>query len=307
VAHKEIFHGILVPLVTPLNEHYEIDFAALERILNHVIKGGVHGVFILGTTGEATTLPFEHRKSLIEETNKIIAKRIPFWVGISDTVVQNSLQLATHAAKHGAAAVVAAPPYYRPLQQEELKNYYWKLADRVSVPLYLYNFPALTKIEIATETVFKLAEHPNIWGLKDSSGDLPYLKKLLNKSLDSPFTWLVGPEALLLKSLALGAHGGVNGGANLFPELFVEAYNAFQKKDQDRCDASYNLIQQVGKEIYREGYPNGSFLKGLKSALAAAHWCDNILMPPFERYDEALQNEIAKQAAIIKEQLEKHL
>lgn len=293
----------MVPLVTPLNAHYEIDFTALEQLINHVIQGGIHGIFILGTTGEATSLTYKQRESLIERTHLFISQRVPFWVGISDTVVQDSLRLAACAAAHGAAGVVAAPPYYRPPQQQELKKYYLDLANQVPLPLFLYNFPALTKVEIDPDTVFTLAKHPNIWGLKDSSGDLSYLQKLLTKALDTPFTWLVGPEALLLKSMALGTHGGVNGGANLFPELFVGAFNAFQQKQQEKCETYSKLIQWVGTEIYREGRPNGSFLKGLKAALATANLCQNILMPPFESYDIALQKEIAIQQEQIKDQL----
>lgn len=303
MKNKKRFEGIMVPMVTPLNDQQQIDFEAVEQLIEHMLKGGVHGIFILGTTGEATSLSYAHRKALIQHTGPLLANRIPFWVGISDTATTELLDLADFAAANGADAVVAAPPYYVPMQQKELQQYYTYIANHVAMPLYLYNYPSLTKVEIATETVKKLSEHPNIWGLKDSSGYLPYLEELLAFKLPNDFNWLVGPEELLFESLSMGAHGGVNGGANLFPSLYVGAYEAHCQKDTKKSLAYKQLIDQVGAKIYRGVYPDGSFLKGLKAALALEGLCQNILTHPFDAYSKTIQEEIGAAVAEIQNQM----
>lgn len=303
MKNKKCFEGIMVPMVTPLKNQHEIDFEALDLLIEHMLQGGIQGVFILGTTGEATALSYAQRKALIQHTGRLLKNKIPFWVGISDTATKELFDMATVAAANGASAVVATPPYYAPPQQKELKHFYLYIADRVPIPLYLYNYPSLTKVEIAPETVKILSEHSNIWGLKDSSGDLNYLQELLTLQITTDFNWLVGPEELLFKSLTMGAHGGVNGGANLFPSLYVSAYNAFRNKDTEKCQLYKQLIDQVGAEIYRGAYPERSFLKGLKAALAQKHLCRNILMHPFENFTKAIQEEIGLAMEEIQKQI----
>ena len=113
------------------------------------MKGGIHGIFILGTTGEASYVSYAQRKELIKSSGHFINNRVPFWVGITDTSFQESVELANFASQYGAATVVAAPPFYMPIEQSELINYYHYLANACKLPLYLNNIPSLTKIEIS--------------------------------------------------------------------------------------------------------------------------------------------------------------
>ena len=300
---EAIFSGIMAPMVTPVDEKFSIDHRALERLINHMIEGGIHGIFILGTTGEASSLSYAQRKELIKSSGHFINNRVPFWVGITDTSFQESVELANFASQYGAAAVVAAPPFYIPIAQSELIYYYQYLANACKLPLYLYNFPSLTKIEISPETVKQLSAHPNIWGIKDSSNNIEYLKKLLALDLKRPFNWLLGPEAILCDSLAMGAHGGVNGGANLFPKLYVKAYDIFRNGTSQQKATFQKLINLVGSTVFKESYLNAFFLKGLKAALAAENICENFMMLPLQPYDSKTESEIIESVKAIKEQL----
>lgn len=142
------FRGIVPPMVTPLLGGDELDVAGLERLVEHLIAGGVSGIFILGTTGEAPSLSYRLRRELIERSARLIAGRVPMLVGITDTSLVESLDLAGHSADCGAAAVVAAPPYYLPPGQPELREYLDHLAGRTPLPLMLYNMPSLTKLYV---------------------------------------------------------------------------------------------------------------------------------------------------------------
>src|SRR5690606_18693314 len=188
--------GIIPPLLTPLTDDYNLDVSAVHRLIDHLVAGGVHGVFILGTTGEATGLKYDVRQEMIKETCLAAKNRIPVMVGITDTSLGESLKLAHLAKEHGAMAVVAAPPYYFNLGQQELLEYYEDLANCLPLPLYLYNMPGLTKVHIDAYTAIKLSENPNIIGLKDSSANTVYFQSLIHGIQREDFGLFVGPEEI---------------------------------------------------------------------------------------------------------------
>ena len=164
--------GVIVPLVTPLLDRDTLDTGGLERLIEHVLAGGVQGLFILGTTGEGPSLGYRLRHELIERTCRLAAGRVPVMGGITDTAFIESVRLAPTAADGGAAAVVAAPPYYYPARQLELVEYIEHLAAELPLPLLLYNLPGYTKLPFEPQTVRAAAAMPGIVGMKDSSGDM---------------------------------------------------------------------------------------------------------------------------------------
>ena len=149
--------GIVPPLVTPLLNNTTIDTEGLERLIEHVIAGGVHGIFILGTTGEAQSISVELRHEMIRQSARILNKRLPLLVGISDTSLQDSLSLARLASDSGADAVVSAPPYYFATGQAELAEFYEQLIPELPLPVYLYNMPTHTKVSFAPDTIRRIA------------------------------------------------------------------------------------------------------------------------------------------------------
>ena len=145
--------GVVPPMVTPLSAPEHLDAVGTERLVEHILAGGVHGLFLLGTTGEAPDLPYAVRHELVRRVCAQVAGRVPVLVGVTDTMFDESLRLAETAADAGAAGVVAAPPYYFAPGQPELVEYYARLADSLPLPLFLYNMPLQVQVSIAVPTV----------------------------------------------------------------------------------------------------------------------------------------------------------
>ena len=276
------YRGIITPMVTPLIDEETIDTNGLTRLVNHLIEGGVHGIFALGTTGEGSSLSYRLKHELIERTCDMVHNRVPVLVCITDSSPSESISLARFSENNRVAAVVAAPPFYFGLNQQELVRYYQKLADQLPLPLFLYNIPAQTKIMIETSTVQMLASHPNIIGIKDSSGNAPHFNTLLHllQEQRETFSVFAGPDEMLSTAVLMGGHGGVNSGSNLHPKLFVELYHASVTGDLKRVLTLQKKVMQLSAGIYQLGDTGASFLKGLKSAMSVAGLCDDFMLSP---------------------------
>ena len=284
----KMLSGVIPPMVTPLLETGALDVAGTSRLVEHILSGGVHGLFLLGTTGEATDLPYDIRRELVGRACADVAGRVPVLVGITDTVMDESLRLAEYAAECGADALVAAPPYYFAAGQPELVDYYRNLADRIPLPLFLYNMPAQVKVSISVPTVVELASHRNIIGLKDSSGNIGYFNTCRYAMRNNPdFRFFIGPEEAMGEVVLMGAAGGVAGGANLFPQTFVELYDAAVAKDVDRVRSIQERVMHVSSLIYGVGHHNSSFVKGVKCALSLMGICSGNLAAPREPFNAA--------------------
>ena len=273
-------------MVTPLRNRDELDVAGLERLIEHVLSGGVNGLFILGTTGEGPSLSYRLRRELIERVCKQVNRRVPVLVGITDTAFVESVNVARSAADSGADALVVAPPYYLPEGQPELQEYLDHLVAELPLPLYIYNMPALTKVHFELETVRRAMDNPRIIGLKDSSGDLNYFKSAAELVRQHRPDWplLIGPEEKLFDALQLGGHGGVSGGANLFPKLYIKVVEAHRTGNLARAQELQKQIQRVSDSFYRIGKYSSSIIKGIKCALSCMGICDDFMAEPFHRF-----------------------
>jgi 4-hydroxy-tetrahydrodipicolinate synthase len=272
-------------MVTPLRDRDTLDVAGLEKLIEHILSGGVGGLFILGTTSEGPGLSYRIRRELIKRVCHQVKNRVPVLVGITDTAFIESLHLAQYAADLGADAVVAAPPYYLPESQPELQEYLAHLVAELPLPLYLYNMPSLTKVSVELETVRWALDQPRIIGLKDSSGDLAYFKKAAEIIHARPdWTLLIGPEEKILEALALGGRGGVSGGANLFPQLYVRLVEAYRAGDLARAQALQQQVQRVSDALYHVGKYSSAIIKGIKCGLACLGICDDFMTEPFHRF-----------------------
>lgn len=276
--------GIIPPLITPLKDRDCLDHEGLERLIEHVIGGGVSGLFILGTTGEAPNLSYALRRELIERVCKLVAGRVAVLVGITDTAFVESVRLAGTASDCGADALVVTTPYYFPAGQTELNDYVRHLVPELPLPLMLYNMPTLTKVWFEIETVKALSDLEKIVGVKDSSGDLDYFGKLVNLRQQRPdWTFFVGPEHLLTEAVRLGGDGGVSGGANVFPELFVEAFDAAIAEDETTLKARLEVINSW-QRAYSIGKYASRHIKATKCALSLLRICDDSMAEPFHRF-----------------------
>jgi 4-hydroxy-tetrahydrodipicolinate synthase len=277
--------GIIPPMITPLLDNDTLDVQGVENLVEHMIAGGVHGLFVLGTTGEAPSLSYHLRYQLVELVCKQVAGRIPVLVGITDTSLYESVKLAKHSKACGAYAVVSAPPYYYAPSQQELIEYYLELADALPLPLFLYNMPSHVKVSFEPQTVKTIARHPNVIGLKDSSASMVYFHTLILTMKDHPdFSLLVGPEELTAEAVMLGADGGVNGGANMFPRLYVDIYEAAKNRDLDRVLELQEKVMNISNTIYKVGRYGSSYLKGVKCTCSLLGLCSDFMAAPYRSF-----------------------
>jgi len=287
--------GIIVPLVTPLANNDQIDVKSLEKLIEHVIEGGVHGIFVLGTSGEAQSISMRLREEMIRETSRILRNRLPLLVGISDTSLNDSAALAQKAYEAGAYAVVATPPYYFATGQSELIEYFENLLSILPLPLFLYNMPVHTKMSFDAKTIKYIAQNEKVIGFKDSSANATYLQTVMYSMRERPdFMIFVGPEEMTSEMLLMGASGGVNGGANLFPKLYVELYNAAKSHNIEKVRDLQQKVMQISTSIYNKGKYGSSYLKGLKCALSIAGICNDYPAMPFSSFDKETKTEIRK-------------
>ncbi|WP_341225213.1 dihydrodipicolinate synthase family protein [uncultured Arcticibacterium sp.] len=279
--------GIITPLITPLRPDFTLDDGALAKIINHAIAGGVSSIFPLGTTGEFASFSLNFQLDVIKKVCEQVNGRVAVLISITASCVEDTLKLAEMAEKCNADAVVATLPFYFSLSQDEISSYFTQIADNVNLPLYLYNMPGKTKINIAPETVNVLAKHPNIIGLKDSSGDMGYFGTV-SKLVEEPgFSLYVGPEEELAEALKLGAKGGVNGGSNLFPKFYVELFNAFEKGDLAQVDELQTKVRAFSAAVYNLTDNPNNYLQGLKAAMSIKGFCEPTLAPPLKALGSA--------------------
>ena len=291
--------GIIPPLITPLSGRDTLDHAGLERLIEHVVSGGVSGLFILGTTGEAPALSLRLRRELIKRTCEQVAGRLPVLVGVSDPSLEESLHMAAFAAENGADFAVAAPPYYWPLGDSELDVYYERLAEAVALPLFLYNMPALTKVSIPLSVVRSGLQHPKVVGMKDSSGNMSYLHQVLRlRGERSDWPVLVGDEETLLYAVEAGAQGGVNGGANVFPALYTAYFRASAGGDLKKARSLQRLVVRMG-DLYRTARHASATIRGIKCGLSLLGICGDLMAEPFQ----TLTSEERRSAAQIVEEI----
>ena len=286
--------GIIPPLVTPLKDNETLDVESLEKLIEHLIAGGVHGLFILGTTGEEQSLSYGVRQQMIRESARINNGRLPLLVCVTDTSMVESIRLAGVAADCGADGVVSAPPYYFATGQPELAQFYEELVPQLPLPVFLYNMPSHVKVSFAPDTVRRIAQNPQVIGFKDSSANAVYFQSVMYKMKERPdFAMLVGPEEITGECVLLGGHGGINGGANMFPELYVAMYDAASARDINRVLDLQQLIMQISTTIYTVGKHGSSYLKGLKCALSLLGIInDDFVASPFYKFETPERDKI---------------
>jgi 4-hydroxy-tetrahydrodipicolinate synthase len=179
---------------------------------------------------------------------------------------------------------VLSTPYYFPAGQTELISYVSAITQELPLPLMLYNMPSLTKVWFEIETLCTLSDIPNIIGVKDSSGDLEYFARLVDLRNARPdWTIMMGPEHLLAQAVQMGADGGVNGGANVLPRLFVQCYESARRGDKDSTQSLVDRIVQFGR-IYDIGKYASRHIKATKCALSLLGICDDFMAEPFHRF-----------------------
>jgi 4-hydroxy-tetrahydrodipicolinate synthase len=290
--------GVVPPVVTPLMGRASLDANAFCKLINRLIESGVHGLFLLGTTGEFCSLSGRTQRAVIDQGCAAAAGRVPIVVNVSHTSLDESVRLAKYAWRAGAGAVAICPPFYFPVTQNDLVRSLTKFARRVPLPVFLYNIPQNAGVEFEVETVGRLAEEPNIVGVKNSNGRLDYLAELKHIKQQRPsFSLLVGTEEIMLSSLAAGADGSVCGGANMFPHLYMSLYRAAVEGQNEEAERLQDLVTRVAEAVYTIGFSGTSYFRGLKATLAYLGVCNDLLAEPLERLNDNERQELHERLA----------
>ena len=283
--------GLIPPMVTPLDSKRRLDKVGVTNMVNHLVAGGVDGIFLLGTTGEGPHLGYAIREELVRmvcgEVKRCSGqsgnRTIPVLAGITETDLEAALAFAKKCKAWGTAAVVAAPPYYFKFTQAECLAWYTEMADRSPLPVVVYDMPAHTDTIIEPATVVKLAAHKNIVAMKDSSSVIALFNKyrLALEPFKDKFSLFMGPDEAMGEAVLLGADGGVCTGANLWPAQFKAMYLAAKAGDVEKVRKLQRFTTMSSYKLYGLGQGQIGFLKGVKAALAEMGLIQNVLAAPF--------------------------
>ena len=222
--------GIITPILTPMNPDETVNLEVLRQQIERLIQGGVHGIFPIGTNGEAYALSFDEKLAIIETCVDQVKGRVPVYAGTGCITTRETIELSKRAADLGADILSIITPSFAVASQKEMYDHYVEVAKHVDVPIVLYNIPARTGNKLLPETVAKLAKDVDvIMGAKDSSGDWDNLQAYirLTQDLDKGFKVLSGNDSLILKSLQAGGAGGIAGCSNVYPHVLSSIYNLF--------------------------------------------------------------------------------
>lgn len=234
--------GVVPPIVTPVDENERVDEAALRRVVDYIIKGGVHGILAMGSNGEFFGLEKEEHYRALSIILDQAAGRVPVYMGVADITTRECVKTAKRAEELGAQAITILPPMFLTPNEEELFQHFKAIAEATSLPVLLYNNPDKVKNNISVNLLLRLTEIPNIVGMKDSSGDMTLTAEYIRVTRDKDFKIFAGRDVMILGSMVYGAVGAVASTANIVPELVVEIYEKYVAGDMDGArEAQFKL------------------------------------------------------------------
>ena len=253
--------GIIPAMVTPLTSDGKINVESLRKLTNHLIDGGVHGLFPVGSQGEFYALTFEEKKRTIEVVVEEARGRVPVYAGTGAITTREAISLTKMAESAGASAVSVVTPFFIRPTEAELMEYYVAIAKATRLPILLYNNVARTGVNISADFVVRASKVDNIVGVKDSSGDMTLTAEYIRRAGET-FSVLAGRDTLIYGTLCYGGKGAIAATANVAPKMIVEIYEAFKAGDMKRSlDAQFRLAP------LRLAFDLGTFPVVIKEAL----------------------------------------
>lgn len=246
------FKGTGVALVTPFLEDQQVDFLSLERLINHVIAGGVDYLVALGTTGESATLTSSEKAKILKACVAYNKGRVPLMLGLGGNATQKLIDEIEQTDFYGVAGILSVSPYYNKPTQEGIIAHYRALADASPVPLVLYNIPGRTMSNMTAATTLALSHHPNIVGIKEASGNLEQCMQIA-ASMPKDFLLLSGDDLLTKPIQSVGGTGVISVLANAIPSSFK---TLIEGDESSSLQAAYSILKLNGL-MYEEGNPVG--------------------------------------------------
>lgn len=273
------FSGVVVPMITPLNQDLTIDTQAVEKIITLFSQNNIHPL-VLGTTGESSSINLVESLKLIEVAVKSKGKNQCIYAGLVGNQVSELIDRGNQYIALGVDCVVATLPSYYTLSSNEMTLFYQTLADKINGPLIIYNIKATTQMSIPFDVVANLSSYPNIWGLKDSERDYERMETFIKIFKDrDDFSYFCGWGAQGASSLEMGADGIVPSTGNYVPEMYKELYQAASKKDWKECQKWQEATDEVAI-LYQKDRTLGGSLAKLKALMHEKNICNKTMMPP---------------------------
>jgi 4-hydroxy-tetrahydrodipicolinate synthase len=249
--------GIIPPVATPMLANENLDIPRLRWFLDRLIAAGVHGLFVLGTNGECYALDESEKQQVIATTVEHVRGRVPVFAGTGAETTREAIRLTKTAEREGANGVSVITPYFISPSQLELVEHYRRVADSTRLPVLLYNNPSMTGgVRLEVDTVCRLAEIPNVAGVKDSSGDLQNTNEYI-RGVPERFSVLQGRDTLIYPSLIFGARGAIPATANIAPALCVEIFECFQRDDHAAAKAAQFRLNPLRLSLTLGTAPGG--------------------------------------------------
>ncbi len=269
------FRGTGVAVVTPFKSDSSIDFKALERVVNHIIDGGVSYLVVLGTTSEAATMNNEEKEAVISYIKEINSGRIPIVLGIGGNCTQQLVSTIRQTDLNGIDGILSVAPYYNKPNQKGIYQHFKAVSNASQLPIIIYNVPGRTGSNIEAETCVKLAwDFENIVAVKEASGNLSQVMDIINKA-PSDFQVISGDDLLTMPMISLGAEGVISVLGNAFPMEWSEMVKlALKNKFKSAAEIHYKYLEMIGL-IFEDGNP-----AGIKSVLSGLGICDNNVRLP---------------------------
>lgn len=283
--------GTGVAVVTPFDQKGEVDEPALKAILSHLETGQVSYLVMLGTTGESATLTLEEKKRILNLAKTETQGRIPLVVGIGGNNTHEIQQQIAALDLDGCSAILSVSPYYNKPTQAGLIAHFQTLADTSPLPIVLYNVPGRTGKNVEANTTLQLAQHPNIQGIKEASGDMQQVMDILEHK-PTDFQVVSGDDHLTLAYLGVGMDGVISVTANAFPKAMSDMVKAGLKGDFTTARKQHYQLMPTMRKVFAEGNPGG-----VKAFLSAMGYCEQVLRLPLVPVSEKLQQEIKEQVS----------
>ena len=280
---------VIIPaLCTPTDEKGDINVEALHMLLDYVINAGVHGVFVLGSSGEFYALDKKNRELLMRETISYVNKRCPVMIGASGNSTREVIEEVKMASNSGADCVSVLTPYFIVPNQYELEKYYCEISNSTTLPLSIYNNPGRTKVNVSPAVLRNIIKNTNIVGIKDSSGDFSQMLDFIEISKEhSNFSVLSGRDNLLFANLVHGGHGGVVAVGNVIPKIMVEIYNEVKSKNYENAlELQFSILE------YRNSFCLGNFPAVVKQSLSMIGIDAGLPLSPVQPLSDKALNEV---------------
>lgn len=257
-------HGVIVPIVTPFNNKNQIDFSALQKVLDFLLSKEVHALMVGGTTGEGMLLSVNERKELLESTVNYVDKKIPVIAHTGCIDTESTVELTKHANQAGADFVSAIVPFFFTLDDNQIFQHFMKVSEAAQpLPMLLYTFPGNAKNDISPNLLKRiLATGSNIIGIKSSNSNLIRFQDYVNIG-GGDFSSCFGVDELMLAGMILGSKAQVSGNANAFPEPFIDLYKAYVLGDIKKAQQLQNMVNSI-VEIHHAGLTPAFFKASLK-------------------------------------------